>query len=68
MKKELIDKKCFQSVWGTRIREWVLTPANGSAGGMLVAWNKDSFVLLSIEYGIYSLSVKLFNRSLGFTG
>lgn len=54
MKKELIDKKCFQSVWGTRSREWVFTRANGSAGGMLIARNKHFFDLLSIEYGIYS--------------
>lgn len=30
-KKEVIAKKCFQSVWGRRNHDWVFTPASGSA-------------------------------------
>lgn len=37
-------------------------------GHMLIAWKIDLFELISLEYGVYSLSVKLFNPSSGFTG
>lgn len=37
-----------------------------SAGGMLIAWKLDLYELLSIEYGIYTRSVKLSNCNTGF--
>lgn len=46
----------------------IVTPANGSAGAMLIAWKKELFDLISIEHGFYSLSVKLFDRISGLTG
>lgn len=35
---------------------------------MLIAWKKDLFEINFIDYGIYSLSVKLLDRSSGLTG
>lgn len=64
-KKQSINKKCLQTLWGVRGPNWVFTPADGSAGGMFFPWKYDFYELISMEYGIYSLSVKLSDHSLG---
>lgn len=35
---------------------------------MLIAWKSDLYTLLAVEYGIYTISVKLFDCSTGFIG
>lgn len=55
-KKQSINKKCLQTLWGVRGGDWVFTP-DGSAGGMLIAWKSNLYELISMEYGIYSLTV-----------
>lgn len=59
-KKEVIDNKCFQSVWGSRKHDWVSLLPTALAGGMLISWKKELFDLISIKHGFYSLSVKPF--------
>lgn len=54
--KPVIDRKCFQTVWGSRNRDWVFTPAGGSSGGMQIGWKKNQFELLSTGHGLFSLS------------
>lgn len=67
-KKPVIDRKCFQTLSGSRNRDWIFTLADGSAGAMLIGWKKNQFELLFTEHGLFSLSVKLLDRSSGLTG
>lgn len=53
-KKPSINKRLFQSVWGGRNREWVFTPSEDAAGGMLIAWTSDYYSLLAVKYSIYT--------------
>lgn len=50
-KKPFIDKKCFQSVWGGTNRELFFTSASGSAGGMMIAWEKVFLILFRLNMG-----------------
>lgn len=67
-KKPVIDRKCFQTLSGSRNRDWIFTLADGSAGAMLIGWKKNQFELLFTEHGLFSLSVKLLDRSSGLQG
>ncbi|KAM1105783.1 hypothetical protein ACFX13_002765 [Malus domestica] len=38
-KKTSIDRRLVVSVWGSRFKEWIFAPAQGSSGGIAVIWN-----------------------------
>lgn len=52
---------------GGRNNEWIYSPTNGSAGGMLIAWKTELFKLEAVEYGAFSLSAKLSECKLGIS-
>lgn len=65
-KKQKIDKP-FRSFQGGRNKDWIFSPAEGSAGGMVTGWKADLFEVQAVEYGIFSLSVNLSIRESGFS-
>lgn len=58
-KKNEVQWKCLNSLRGKRNIGWIFSPAEGTAGGMMIGWKKDLFEVQKTEYGLYSLSVKL---------
>ncbi|RVW53000.1 Suppressor of mec-8 and unc-52 protein-like 1 [Vitis vinifera] len=48
-----------RSIGSGRFLDWGAMGAQGSAGGILVCWDKRSLELLELEVGIYSISCKL---------
>uniref|UniRef100_K7KVD7 Endonuclease/exonuclease/phosphatase domain-containing protein n=1 Tax=Glycine max TaxID=3847 RepID=K7KVD7_SOYBN len=44
-KREVIDKKVCQALWGDSDASWELQPACNSAGGLLCIWNEETFKL-----------------------
>ena len=44
-KKESIDKKLCQYLWGDSSVTWESVPSSNAAGGLLCIWNNDSFVV-----------------------
>ena len=44
-KREMIDKKVCQALWGDSDASWELQPACNSAGGLLCIWNEETFKL-----------------------
>ena len=44
-KKDSIDKKLCQYLWGDSNATWECLPSTNSAGGLLCIWNNDSFVV-----------------------
>lgn len=66
-KKHSIDKLCFRSFWGGRNIDWVFSPADGAAGGMLIRWKTELFDIQATEQGIFSLSIKISNRDNWFS-
>lgn len=63
-----IDKISIQSWWRGRNKDWVYSPSEGAARGMLIAWKSDLYILLAVENGLYTLSVRLWNAALVFLG
>ncbi|RVW17084.1 hypothetical protein CK203_076009 [Vitis vinifera] len=48
-----------RSIGSGRFLDWGAMGAQGSAGGILVCWDKRSLELLELEVGFYSISCKL---------
>ena len=44
-KKEFIDKKLCQYLWGDVNASWEFLPSINAAGGLLCIWNNDTFVV-----------------------
>lgn len=65
-KKIEISRQCLASVWGIRNLEWISSPAEGTAGGMLIGWKKELFDLNQIEQGFFSLSLIIRNKQEDF--
>ncbi|KAL5165050.1 hypothetical protein HKD37_18G050253 [Glycine soja] len=42
-KKEVIDKKLCQYLWGDSTVTWECVPSSNAAGGLLCIWNNESF-------------------------
>lgn len=61
-----VNRKCLSSQWGIRSVDWISSPAEGSAGGLLIGWKMELFEVQQIQYGIFSLSVKFRNKKEGF--
>lgn len=47
---------------------WIDIPSTGVAGGLLTLWKSDLFEVVTSEYGIYSLTVKLKGKQNGNYG
>lgn len=50
-----INKRCLSSIWGISSPEWISSPADGTAGGMLIGWKSDLFEAYQTEYGVFSV-------------
>lgn len=61
-KKLSIDKNCFRSFGEARTKIGFTLRPKGRQGGMLIAWRTDLYEVKAVEYGIYSVSVKLLNQ------
>lgn len=57
-KKQILDRTCLSSFWGSHNRNWIAIASIGTAGRLLIAWKCYIFDL-EVEYGTFSFSVKL---------
>lgn len=64
-KKLWVDKKVLPSFIGGRKKDWVFSPAKGSAGGMLIGRRADLFEVRPLKL-VISHSVNLSIRDSGF--
>ena len=55
-KMEVLGDEVVREVWGSRFIEWVSLPARGSAGGILLGWDKRVVVREGLEIGGFSIS------------
>lgn len=53
---ECIGGELVRELWGGRYVEWVVLPALGSSGGVLICWDSRVVVKEGEEVGGYSLS------------
>ncbi|KAL2605012.1 hypothetical protein AAZV13_09G099800 [Glycine max] len=44
-KRESIDKKLCQYLWGDDNASWEFAPSNNAAGGLLCIWNNEAFMV-----------------------
>lgn len=42
-KKDSVDRRLVESIWGNENVDWVFTGANGLSGGLLSMWDRDVF-------------------------
>lgn len=47
------------SVWKVRNKEWVLLPAHGALGGVVIIWDALKFGCLKLILGYFSVTIKL---------
>lgn len=52
-KKQPINKTCSSSLWKGKNKDWVFSPTDATARGMLIAWRTDTFEVKAVEYGTY---------------
>ena len=55
VKREVADRHLIGSIWKSRFKEWVLLPAIGSAGGILIIWDVRSMRVIDSLIGNYNL-------------
>ena len=60
-KIQTMSKKVVRSLGSGRFLDWGAMSSQGSAGGILVCWDKRSLELLEMEVGHFSISCRLKN-------
>ena len=70
VKREVADRQLIGSLWRSRFKEWVLLPAIGRAGGILVIWDVRTVRVIDCLLGEFSVSVLIEdeNEKWWFTG
>ena len=59
VKREVADRHLIGSIWKSRFKEWVLLPAIGSAGGILIIWDVRSMRVIDSLIGDFSVSIQI---------
>ena len=59
VKKENVDRRFVGSVWRLRFKEWILLPAVGRAGGILLVWDSRRVKVIENFIGDFSVSIRL---------
>lgn len=54
----VVDRLICAQLWDCDDFQWVFKSANGSTGGLLMAWNPSSFVMSDFFEGDYLLGVE----------
>ena len=57
VKTEVIDRGFVASIWSSRFKEWVVLPAIGRSGGIVVIWDVRSLKIKESLLGDFSVSV-----------
>ena len=57
VKKDVANRKLIGSLWKSRFKQWVLLPAVGKAGGILVIWDVRSVRVIDNLIGDFLVSV-----------
>ena len=57
VKKDLIDRPFIASIWSSRFKEWVVLPAMGTKGGIVVIWDVRSIKVKESLVGDFSVSI-----------
>ena len=56
IKREEVGRSFVGSLWRSRFKEWIVLPAIGSAGGILVMWDVRRVKVILFIRGIFSLN------------
>ncbi|KAH7677449.1 DNase I-like protein [Dioscorea alata] len=62
-KLHAIDPQTWRAISGPRLDQFSFIPADGSAGGILIGWDRSLFTGKEIFRGSFSLSIEFLNRS-----
>ncbi|KAH7689143.1 Exodeoxyribonuclease III protein [Dioscorea alata] len=62
-----IHKSTWRSIGGVRLNSFEFLPTQGSAGGIIVAWDRSQAPGTLIHKGTYSISIEFMNTSNNFT-
>lgn len=57
-KLESIDQKLTRSCWKDEEYDWIFSPSMGNSGGLLTAWDKKYFNILSMKIERYWIAIK----------
>ena len=57
VKREMIDRVFVASIWRSRFKEWVVLPAVGLSGGILLVWDVRTLKIKEALVGDFSVSV-----------
>ena len=70
VKRESVNRGFIGSIWSSRFKEWILLPAIGKAGGLLVVWDSRRLSVSENLVGDFSISVRVFSegKSWWFSG
>ena len=71
VKRESIDKTFMASIWRSRFKAWVVLPAIGRSGGILIIWDVRSLKVKESLVGEFSILVLVEDEIRGdwwFTG
>ncbi|MCI04874.1 hypothetical protein A2U01_0025922, partial [Trifolium medium] len=55
---EGINRRLCSNIWGSDDFEFVVKDAEGRAGGILMVWNKNSFILQAVSILEYAILVR----------
>ena len=56
-KREEINRSFVGSIWRSRFKEWLVLPAIGSAGGILILWDVRRVTVIDTLVGEFSASI-----------
>lgn len=59
LKKQVVDNRFVASLWKTRFVDWIVLPAIGSSGGILIMWDPRVVVVSDNLIGEYSVSIEI---------
>ena len=65
VKREVIDRAFVASIWRSRFKEWVVLPALGRSGGILVMWDVRTVTIKEALVGEFSVSVLVGDETRG---
>ena len=55
VKRESIDRAFVASIWSSRFKEWVVLPAIGRSGGIVLIWVVRSLKIKVFAWGFFGL-------------
>ena len=56
-KREEVNRSFVGSIWRSRFKEWILLPAVGTAGGILIMWDVRRVTISDSLIGEFSVSI-----------